>query len=245
MGRRTVWPVVTGVAAAGAAVALVLTLTRGGGDEKQHVQPAPVPTTSAAPTPEPTETTSPDITDAPPPLPPEGYEKVDDREGFRIAVPRGWSRSEEPSLYGMPVVDYCERDKCEDSDIEADDSHYLRIFQVEEETPKASFDKLLSDERYLPDGFHQLKLKDLSEGDFVGWRLEYLYPADSDGEPGIVTLHAYDLRFVAPDGNIYSISVYGPDDDGRDDELEILTRAVAWFCPPDTECPAPTPSPAA
>lgn len=236
VGRRTVWPVVTGVAAAGAAVALVLTLTLGGGDEKQHVQPAPAPTASAEPTPEPTATASPDITDAPPPLPPAGYEMVVDREGFRIAVPEGWTRTDKGSQYGMPVVNYRWRDR----------SLRLQVFEVAEASPEASFELLLSDEKIQPDGFHKLGALVPTEGDRVGSRLEYLYLADSSGDgPGTTTWHAYDQRFVAADGNIYAIVAYGLEADGRDDELELLTRAVAWFCPPDTECPAPSPSPTA
>ncbi|MFE7855146.1 hypothetical protein [Streptomyces sp. NPDC057403] len=232
LSRRLVWSVVVGAAAVGVAVSLVLTLVvgKGGDDGKRPVAagsssaPASSPEQSASPYAEGTASASASPSAS---APPDGYELRDDAEGFRVAVPKGWKRSTVPSQYGIAVVNYRSADK----------EHRLQIYQVQEESPDASFQLYLSDQTRKPNGFEKLDLQRLDDGEFTGSRLEYL--ADSlSGEPDIGTWHVYDERFVAADGNIYAIASYGPDSDGRDDELTYLTTALEWFCPPYTTCGA-------
>ncbi|MGW2208353.1 hypothetical protein [Streptomyces sp. NPDC001781] len=222
--RRVLWSVLVGAAAAGIAVSLVLALVvRENGDDRSrrgqaHTSSAPVTRgpspVSSSPAPSPSAAT-----------PPAGYELHDDGEGFRVAVPEGWARATVPSEYGMAVVNYRSPDR----------ERRLQVYEVSEASPQASFDLYLSDRTAKPRGFEKLALADLDEGDFTGSRLEYL--ADTiRGEPEVGTWHVYDERFVAADGRIYALAAYGPDADGRDDELELLTTALAWFCPPGMDC---------
>ncbi|WP_229909278.1 hypothetical protein [Streptomyces griseosporeus] len=235
--RRVLWTVVVGAAAAGVAVSLVLTLVVGKkGDGTPDARPASAGTSAA---PGPTEVPTGTPTDAPtdpyteeaspsPSAPPEGYEARDDAEGFRIAVPKGWSRSTVDSSYGIAVVNYRSPDR----------AHRIQVYQVQEESPAASFELFLSDDTPKAAGFTPLGLQTLDDGEFTGSRLEYL--ADRiRGEPDVGTWHVYDERFVAADGNIYAVTVYGPDGDGREDELLLLNTALGWFCPPYTNCDAP------
>ncbi|MER5504637.1 hypothetical protein ABT052_04815 [Streptomyces sp. NPDC002766] len=228
--RRLVWSVVVGAAVIGVAVSLVLTLVvgKGGDDGKRPVAagsssaPASSPEQSPSPYSEGTASPSPSLS-----APPDGYELRDDTEGFRIAVPKGWTRSTVPSQYGIAVVNYRSADK----------EHRLQVYQVQEESPDASFKLYLSAQTRKPAGFEKLDLQRLDDGEFTGSRLEYLAGSIS-GEPDVGTWHVYDERFVAADGNIYAIASYGPDSDGRDDELAYLTTALGWFCPPYTTCDA-------
>jgi hypothetical protein len=229
ISRRLAWSVLVGAAAVGVTVSLVLTLVVGSGDGKEN-RPAAAsvsvtPSLSSEP-PSPTEdTASPSASVSAPPV---GYEQVEDDEGFRTAVPEGWTRAKVKSSYGIAVVNYRS----------SDDEHRLQIYQVAEASPDASFELYLSDETAKPAGFEKLSLQTLDDGEFTGSRLEYL--ADSiKGEPDVGTWHVYDERFVAADGNIYAIAAYGPDSDGRDDELELLTTALDWFCPPLGSCDDP------
>jgi hypothetical protein len=223
---------VIGAAAVGVAVTLVLTLVVGSGDDSTDdrsaaasgsVTPGPSERTEASrsPTP-PDETVSPS---APATELPAGYESYNDEEGFRIAIPGEWTRTAVGSAFGMDVVNYRS----------PEGEHRVQVFQVAEDSPDASFELFLSAETAKPAGFEELSLQNLDDGGFTGSRLEYL--ADSiRGEPDVGTWHVYDERFVAADGNIYAIVAYGPDADGRDDELELLTTALDWFCPPGTAC---------
>ncbi|WP_234491965.1 hypothetical protein [Streptomyces sp. MBT33] len=230
LSRRLVWSVVVGAAVVGVAVSLVLTLVvgKGGDDGKQPVaagsSSAPVSSPEQSPSPyaEGTASPSPSLS-----TPPDGYELRDDTEGFRIAVPKGWTRSTVPSQYGIAVVNYRSADK----------EHRLQVYQVQEESPDASFKLYLSAQTRKPAGFEKLDLQRLDDGEFTGSRLEYLAGSIS-GEPDVGTWHVYDERFVAADGNIYAIASYGPDSDGRDDELGYLATALDWFCPPYTTCDA-------
>ncbi|NEC92076.1 hypothetical protein G3I71_41325 [Streptomyces sp. SID12501] len=157
--------------------------------------------------------------------PPVGYALYADREGFRIALPPGWTRTTVASLYGIRVVNYRSPDR----------THRIQVYQVSESSPAKSFDLFLSDETAKAPGFTELRRQTLDNGTFTATRLEYL--ADSiRGEPDPGTWHVYDERFVASDSNIYAIAAYGPDSDGRADELELLTTALAWFCPPRGTC---------
>ncbi|MFF4502333.1 hypothetical protein [Streptomyces sp. NPDC001401] len=235
LNRRLVWSVVVGAAVVGVAVSLVLTMVVGKDDGSGK---KPVAASSATPSTPSTASASPDVsqspfagdTGSPSPsasAPPAGYELRNDTEGFRVAIPEGWSRSSVASQYGMAVVSYRSADR----------EHRLQVYQVSEASPEASFKLYLSDQTRKPAGFKKLDLQKLDDGEFTGSRLEYL--ADSiNGEPDVGTWHVYDERFVAADGNIYAIASYGPDSDGRDDELAYLTTALGWFCPPYTTCDA-------
>ncbi|MFE6553051.1 hypothetical protein ACFVHS_32305 [Streptomyces sp. NPDC057746] len=235
LNRRVLWSVVVGAAVVGVGVSLVLSLVIGPGDDKGDKRSA----ASAATTPGPTGATessgAPSPTGGPaspstsPSALPTGYASRDDGEGFRIAVPEGWTRSTVKSTYGIRVVNYRS----------ADHSHRIQVYQVAESSPDASFELYLSAATAKPAGFKEISLRNLDDGEFTGSRLEYL--ADTiKGEPAVGPWHVYDERFVAADGNIYAIAVYGPDADGRDDELQLLTTALNWFCPPGATCdPAP------
>jgi hypothetical protein len=230
MSRRTVWSVLIGAAAVGVAVSLVLTLVVRSGDDKKDDA---VVTESSSPavdvsrqgepevSPTPTEETS-----SPGPTAPEvpaGYELFEDPEGFRIVRPEGWTRGTVASQYGIAVVNYRS----------ADSTRRLQVYQVAEASPDASFDLYLSGETAKPAGFEQVSLDNLDDPatGFTGSRLEYL--ADRiKGEPEVGTWHVYDERFVAQDGFIYAIAAYGPDSDGGEDELALLTTALAGFCAP-------------
>ncbi|GGY02726.1 hypothetical protein [Streptomyces djakartensis] len=228
--RRLVWSVLGGAAAVGIVAALVLTLSSGGdgtddrGDGAPSVSPTADGSTSTTEGPEPTteETASP--SDPATELP-AGYELYEDAEGFTIARPVDWKRKAEASQHGMDVVSY------RSSDAE----RRVQVFEVAEASPDESFELFLSDETPKAEGFRKLDLNHMNDGDVTAARLAYL--ADSiDGEPEIGTWHVVDERFVAPDGKVYAIVVYGSDADGRDDEHELLDIALAHFCPPNTTC---------
>lgn len=227
--RRLVRTVVVGAVVVGVTAALVLTLVVGKDDGHRPATAAvPGTPTSSAPPTEATE--SPTDTGSPSPsvsAPPAGYELRHDAEGFTTAVPEGWSRSTVDSSFGIAVVSYRSPDR----------EHRLQVYQVAEDSPDASFELYLSEQTPKPDGFQELGLTSLDDADFTGSRLEYL-AGTIHGEPDVGTWHVVDERFVAPDGNIYAVASYGPDADGRDDELAALTTAVDWFCPPDTLCDA-------
>ncbi|MEU6321214.1 hypothetical protein [Streptomyces sp. NPDC047009] len=232
--RRLVWSVVAGAAAVGVAVSLVLTLVvDSGNDGKNDRGAAASPSTSTVPTQHSDIPAPPSPTDASlsptasPSALPAGYRSYADAEGFRIALPEGWKRSTVKSSYGIQVVNYRSPDR----------RHRLQVYQVAEPSPDASFQLYLSPDTAKPAGFRELALEQLDDGEFTGSRLEYL--ADTiRGEPDVGTWHVFDERFVAVDAKIYAIAVYGPDADGRDDELKLLTTALAWFCPPGATCDA-------
>ncbi|MFF0382727.1 hypothetical protein [Streptomyces sp. NPDC004286] len=221
-GRRVLWLVLVGAAVAGVAVSLVLTQVVGKDKKGDDARPVVRHSSSAPVTPSPSPTPSPTPS---PSAPPAGYELRDDSEGFRVAVPEGWKRAEVPSQYGMSVVNFRSPDR----------ERRLQVYEVSEASPDASFDLYLSDQTAKPRGFEKLALTNLDEGDFTGSRLEYLADAIRD-EPEVGTWHVYDERFVAADGKIYALAAYGANADGGEDELELLTTALAWFCPPGMNC---------
>jgi hypothetical protein len=232
LSRKTLWTALAGAAAAGVAVILVLTQVVGSEDDKGGGPAAAgspsTPGTSAqtdeSASASPTDETSASAPPTGPELPP-GYESYQDDEGFRTAIPEGWTRSTRDSQYGIGIVDYRS----------SDSEHRLQVYQVAEASPDESFRLYLSDETPKAAGFRKLSLDTLDGPGFTGSRLEYL--ADSiKGEPDVGTWHVLDERFVAADGNIYAIAAYGPDSDGREDELKVLTTALDWFCPPGTTC---------
>lgn len=234
--RRKVWSVLGGAAAAGIAAALVLTLLvgedddgKGGGgrdDRASSTSATPAPerptpgTRDSGPSPQETATPS-----GPAASLPAEYEIYTDPEGFTLARPAGWRREAVASQYGMDVVNYRS----------ADGERRLQVFEVAEASPDESFALFLSEETPKAEGFEQLTLESLDDGDVIGSRLEYL-AGSVKGEPEIGTWHVVDVRFQATDGKVYAVAAYGPDADGRDDERELAGTAVGHFCPPDTDC---------
>lgn len=232
--RRRVWAaVVAGAAVVGITVGLVLTQMAGDGDDDggrdhnaaESVTPTDPPDTSTSESPTgeaPEETSSPSLTAA---GLPSGYDSFDDPEGFRTAVPEGWERDTVASKYGMDIVNFRSPDR----------EQRIQVFQVAEATPQESFDLFLSPDTPKADSFRRLGREDLSDGDVVGERLEYLVDSIR-GEPDVGTWHVVDTRFTASDGALYAVAVYGRDDDGRSDEVEMADTVVGWFCPPGGTC---------
>ncbi|MEU6535103.1 hypothetical protein [Streptomyces sp. NPDC047000] len=249
-GGRLVLTVIVGAAAAGVAVSLVLTLVIGGGG-KNDARPRTTPTATtahASPTPttlptSTTPTTAPGSPGSPSATPtgiatapfqggarlPAGYEAYQDDQGFRIARPKGWSRTTTASVFGFAVVNYRSPDR----------KQRLQIYQVEEASPDASFDLFLSDQTAKPAGFRSVSRENLDTADFTGTRVAWT-ATRIKGESDVGTWHVYDERFVAPDGKIYAIAAYGPDTGGhRTRELRNLTTALTWFCPTGATCETP------
>ncbi|XUL90560.1 hypothetical protein ACQ86D_31255 [Streptomyces galilaeus] len=230
--RRVVWSVLGGAAVVGVVVSLVLTRVVDSGDDDGKGSrtiaagsTSPGPTdVSPSPSPSPSVDTGTASPSASAPGLPVGYQLYEDPERFRIAYPDGWSRSTAPSSYGMDIVYYNSADR----------EHRVQVYQVEETSPKASFDKFLHGSAKAP-GFQEIALENLDDGTLTASRLEYTADSIKDG-PAIGTWHVYDERFVASDGKNYAIAVYGPDADGSADELELLTTALSWFCPHGINC---------
>lgn len=160
--------------------------------------------------------------------PPPGYEVLQDSEGFRSAVPSGWERTGRPSQYGMAVVEYRS----------SDGSRRLQVFAVMETSPYASLQAAQLESRKL-DGYEVITLEENTDAPRKAATHEYR--ADEvAGESQSFTRHVIDHRFEAEDGHLYAIVAYGSDADGSGDEQELLDTALRWFCPPDTQCAAPT-----
>ncbi|KUN19856.1 hypothetical protein AQJ23_36015 [Streptomyces antibioticus] len=220
--------------AIGTAVSLTVTLTS---DHDHGSVTATGTSTSDRPTASPTDPSTPSA-DAPEttfdPDPsaatgnlPDGYVAYDDPEGFRIAVPGDWLRTATASQYGIDVVNY----RSPEGD------RRLQVFQVEEPTAYQSFQVFLSDAYPRPDGFVE---RSLTNADDAGTAVLLEYTADSfGGEPDIGPWHAYDLRFLARDGEVYALASYGTIS-GNGDEWDILDTASTWFCPPGLLCEEPT-----
>ncbi|GAA3498826.1 hypothetical protein GCM10019016_059290 [Streptomyces prasinosporus] len=240
-GRRLLWGVLGGAAAAGAAVALVLTPAVGGDGEEggpgsrddKAATTGPSPTGDAAPGPTAPGTDGAGPTGGPSGSPsgeapglPADYELHTDAEGFTIARPVGWTREAVASQHGMDVVNYRS----------ADGYRRLQVYEVAESSPQESFDLFLSDRTPKADGFEKVALEPVDEGGVTGLRLEYR-AASLRGEPDLGSWHVQDVRFRAPDdGKVYAIAAYGAPTDGVDPELHLALTAVAHFCPPDTTC---------
>lgn len=172
---------------------------------------------------------------APPPAqdgPPPAYESVVDDEGFRLAVPRGWTRTGEAGVNGVTIVNYHS----------FDGTRRLQVYEVSEPTPYASLRTFLDDTKVPKSaGFRQLSLTRLDDGPRPAARLSYLTElAGGVGDaPDVGTWHVVDHRFEADDGKLYALAAYGPEADGRQDERELVATALEWFCPALTECRKP------
>lgn len=161
-------------------------------------------------------------------VPPASYEEVSDQEGFRLAVPRGWVRQLAEPAEGFDVVNY----RSPEGD------RRLQVSRVSGSSPYASLRTWLG-ETSMPAGFDRLApVERTDDGGRPAARLAYVADAFK-GEPDNGTWHVIDHRFEAADGELYAVAVYGPDADGRDDERELMSTALSWFCPPDETCPKP------
>jgi hypothetical protein len=163
------------------------------------------------------------------PTPPAGYEVLDDSEGFRIALPSGWARDSQSSQYGIDVVDYRGPDGV----------RRVQVFQLMETSPHASVVEAQKAQSKL-DGYRKIHIQYVADPS-GGEAAEHEYTADElSGEVGTgAPFHVIDYRFEAQDGERYALIAYGAEDDGREDERELLDTARAWFCPPSTRCEAP------
>ncbi|GHE95484.1 hypothetical protein GCM10018785_70840 [Streptomyces longispororuber] len=163
-------------------------------------------------------------------VPPRGYETVTDPEGFRVAVPIGWSRAEVESLGGgMSVVNF--------RDYGA--NRRLQVYEVSEPSPEASFRDFLDDTKVPKSpAFRKLSLRTLGDGTRPAARLTYV-TGRIDGEPDVGTWYVVDHRFEAADGKRYALVGYGARAAGLDEVKALVSTALTWFCPPDTVCPEP------
>ncbi|MEU3510559.1 hypothetical protein ABZ733_22180 [Streptomyces longwoodensis] len=168
-------------------------------------------------------------TDPASPTPPAGYEVLDDSQGFRIALPSGWSRESQASQYGIDVVEYRGPDGV----------RRVQVFQLMESSPHASVVEAQKAQSKL-DGYRKVHVQYVADPS-GGEAAEHEYTADElNGESGTgAPFHVIDYRFEAQDGQRYALIVYGAEDDGREDERALLDTARAWFCPPSTQCEAP------
>lgn len=164
-----------------------------------------------------------------PAAPPAGFEVLDDAEGFRIALPEGWTRTSSPSRYGIDVVEYRGPDLV----------RRVQIFQLMEDSPHASVVEAQRTGSKL-DGYREIHVQYVPDPS-GGEAAEHEYTADElSGESATGgTYHVIDYRFAAQDDENYALVVYGSRDDGTEDERALLDTARAWFCPPSTQCPAP------
>ncbi|MFD9910771.1 hypothetical protein [Streptomyces sp. NPDC059063] len=159
---------------------------------------------------------------------PPGYETVSDPEGFRVAVPIGWTRTSvdaEPGV-GIDIVNYRNFDA----------TRRLQVYEVSEATPYASLTDFLDDTKVPKSaGFRKLALERLSEGDRAAARLTYTTDR-IDEEPEVGAWYVVDQRFEGVDGKLYAIAAYGADAEGRGEVRELLAAAIEGFCPPASVC---------
>ncbi|MDH6452351.1 hypothetical protein [Streptomyces sp. SAI-149] len=148
-----------------------------------------------------------------------GYRRVQDPVGYTLDVPGGWTRTEKQGQ-SAPVVIY---------DAPAD-GRRLQVFRITEDTPAQSLDLAENDRGY---GFARqpgYRVVDRASG--TTWaELVYRYDDTDLGARQVV-----DHRFQAADGTLYAIRATGPASLAPALVREPLTRALASFCPADTEC---------
>ncbi|MER7566305.1 hypothetical protein ACGFWE_17665 [Streptomyces sp. NPDC048523] len=204
--------VLVGVAV-GAGVWLFLRDTSLGSGTRPGAGPAP--SVGAPSSPSPSSSASPSASGSTAP----GYRRVQDPVGYSVDVPRGWTRTEKQGR-SAPVVVY---------DAPAD-GRRLQVFRIAEDTPAQSLDLAENDPGY---GFVRrpgYQVLDRASG--TTWaELVYRYDDTDLGARQVV-----DHRFQAADGTLYAIRATGPATLTPTLVREPLTRALASFCPADTEC---------
>lgn len=167
----------------------------------------PAPGVTASPSPSPSASTT------------SGYRRTQDPVGYTIDVPRGWSRSEKEGQ-SAPVVAY-------DAPV---DGRRLQVFRLAEDTPADSLDLAENDPGY---GFaRQPGYQVVRRVSGPTWtELAYRYDDSDLGARQVI-----DHRFEAADGTLYAIRATGPASLPPALVRDPLTRALASFCPSDTEC---------
>ena len=154
---------------------------------------------------------------------PDGYERVEDEEGWSLDVPEGWTRKVVAGEGRTTVVDY----------ESGDGAHSLRVFWVEDSSPYESArlaDRFLKDEAtaYQRIGLDRLPADGAANNDTA--RLEYAYEDKKSGE----RRRTVDERFEAADGEFYAVAGTGPEDD--DTVREFTAAGVSSFCPAAGDC---------
>jgi hypothetical protein len=191
----------------GVGVWLLLRDTSLGSGTRTGAGPAPSVTASSSPSPSPSASTA------------SGYRRIQDPVGYTVDIPRGWTRTEKQGQFA-PVVAY---------DAPAD-GRRLQVFRIAEDTPVQSLDLAENDPGY---GFARrpgYQVLDRASG--TTWaELVYRYDDTDLGARRVV-----DHRFQAADGTLYAIRSTGPASLPATLVREPLTRALASFCPADTEC---------
>ncbi|MGW1957680.1 hypothetical protein ACWCPI_33875 [Streptomyces sp. NPDC001920] len=157
---------------------------------------------------------------------PDGYHEVPDEEGFRIAVPVGWSRESSPSQYGIDIVNYRSPDGL----------RRLQVFQLMEDSPYGSLQAAQVESAKL-DGYELIELTEPPSSPDAAAEHEYR-ASEIVGESNSGVRHVIDHRFQAADGNRYALVAYGPDNADQA-ERELVDTAVGWFCPPELTCGTP------
>ncbi|MEV0903855.1 hypothetical protein [Streptomyces hokutonensis] len=147
------------------------------------------------------------------------YRTAQDPTGYRVAVPKGWTRTQRQGAKA-PVVTY-------DS---PDGTRRLQIFRVSENSPAESLDLAENDPGY---GFARqpgYQVIDRSSGSTWA-ELTYRYDDQDKGVRRVI-----DHRFEAADGSLYAVRSSGPV--ALDPALVRgpLTAAVDSFCPAGTNC---------
>lgn len=179
------------------------------------------PSSASSASPASTSPSSPSSGATPSPVssPATGYRRTQDPVGYRVDVPRGWTRTEKQGQ-AAPVVVY---------DAPAD-GRRLQIFRIAEDTPAQSLDLAENDPGY---GFaRQPGYQVLDRASGTTWaELAYRYDDSDLGARQVV-----DHRFQAADGTLYAIRATGPEALAPALVREPLTRALASFCPTGTEC---------
>ncbi|MEU0025218.1 hypothetical protein [Streptomyces sp. NPDC006335] len=168
----------------------------------------PVPSLTAAPSsPSPSASTA------------SGYRRVQDPVGYSVDVPRSWTRTEKRGgpapvvVYGAPA-----------------DGRRLQVFRIAEDTPAQSLDLAENAPGY---GFaHRPGYQVLDRTSGTTWA-EIVYHYD---DPDLGARQVVDHRFQAADGTLYAIRAAGPASLPPHLVRDPLTRALASFCPADTEC---------
>jgi hypothetical protein len=84
------------------------------------------------------------------------------------------------------------------------------------------------------DRTHRLQVYQVSEASPAESFERYL--SDRTPKPDGFRKIALDTLDALDDGTLYAIVVYGPGADDGADQLEPLTTALSWFCPPDAGC---------
>ncbi|MFG2820222.1 serine/threonine-protein kinase [Kitasatospora sp. NPDC048365] len=178
-----------------------------------YVSPSPTPT----PTPEPstataTATSTRTVTTAPSSTAaasgstaaPAGYRWVDDPAGFRVAVPQGWTRSENNGQ-----IDYS-----------PDGGVHLLRFGVTPGATKTSEEHFLELEQTVstyPDYQRILLAADTYQGrPGAAWEFTWTDPKQG-------TRHAVDQAFIATSGTEYAIYLSGPESDWTSTQQRLVT----------------------